>query len=443
MSAPEIVNAAEAAALVNVEQGLASRRLYVDSGVFDLELERIFTRTWVFIGLESEIPAPGDYVTRTMGVDPVILVRDHAGELQVFHNSCPHRGVMICQADLGQVKSFVCPYHGWTFGTDGRFQTAFHPQEFYRGAVPFERLGLHPVAKIATYAGLIFATWNPDAPPLQATLDDTVRWYFDMFFARTPGGMEVQGPPQRWVFEHNWKIGPINFCGDGPHAPMLHGPISQMAVGESAEQFMAAIMGESPDVILGNGSAILLNLTPGEQLDFIGFHPDLVKLYRESLNDIQYGLLGRMMTGVATLFPNLSLVQAPVRFDPDAPPVNFLTLRLWQPVSATRTEVWNWYLVEREAPHDWKAETLRAGLRSFSAGGTFDQDDAEAWASTSRAIRGPIGRSLDLNFQAVRGWRDDMWDDFPGPGKTCRNMFTECTEFEYLVEWRRWLAAER
>ena len=67
MSAPEIVNAAEAAALVNVEQGLASRRLYVDAGVFDLELERIFTRTWVFVGLESEIPAPGDYVTRTMG----------------------------------------------------------------------------------------------------------------------------------------------------------------------------------------------------------------------------------------------------------------------------------------------------------------------------------------------------------------------------------------
>ncbi len=443
MSAPEGLSPAAAAKLVDVERGLASRRIYVDETVFDLEMQRIFTRSWLFVGLESEIPEPGDYVTRNMGADPVIMVRGQDGAVRVFHNSCPHRGVMICQADAGRVKAFVCAYHGWTFGTDGSFKTAFHPREFYRGAVPFDQLGLHPVARIETYAGLVFATWNVDAPPLADTLDDTVRWYFDMFFARTPQGMEVLGPPQRWTFEHNWKIGPINFCGDGPHAPMLHGPISQLAVGESAEQFMAAIMGDSPNVRLGNGSAILLNLSPGTEPAFVGYHPDLIPLYRHSLNDTQFGFLGRMMTGVATLFPNLSLVQAPVRFDPDAPPVNFLTLRLWQPVSATRTEVWNWFLAEREATPDWKRQTLKAGLRSFSAAGTFDQDDAEAWSAVSRGIRGPIGRSLDLNFQAINGWRDDAWDDFPGPGVTCRNMFTEQTEFDFLVEWRRRMAGER
>jgi len=443
MSAPEIMDAAGAAALVDVEQGLASRRLFVDEALFELEVERIFTRAWLFVGLDSEIPQPGDYVTRNMGLDPVILVRGEDGRPRVLHNSCPHRGVMICQADVGRARGFVCPYHGWTFGLDGRFQSAFHPREFYRDAVPFDRLGLHPAAQVDSYAGLIFATWDAAAPPLSHTLDDTARWYFDMFLARTPQGMQVLGPPQRWVFEHNWKIGPINFCGDGPHAPLLHGPISQLAVDESPEQFMAAIMGESPDVILGNGSAMLLNLTPGERLDFVGYHPDMVDLHRRTLNATQIGLLGRMMTGVATLFPNLSLVQAPVRFEADQPAINFLTLRLWQPLSATRTEVWNWFLAEREAPDDWKARSLQAGLRSFSAGGTFDQDDSEAWAAVSRGLRGPVGRRLDLNFQATRGWRDDLWHDFPGPGKTCRNMFTECTEFEFLVEWRRWMAGEK
>jgi nitrite reductase/ring-hydroxylating ferredoxin subunit len=441
MSAPQRLTPFAAAALVDPEQGLASRRLYADEAVFELEIERLFTRAWLFVGLESEIPQPGDYVTRNMGADPVILVRDHTGAVRVFHNSCPHRGVMICQADAGRVPAFVCPYHGWTFGTDGVFRTAFNPPEFYRGAVPFERLGLHAAPRVETYAGLVFASWDANAAPLADTLDDTVRWYFDLFFARTPGGMEVLGPPQRWTFEHNWKIGPINFCGDGPHAPMLHGPISQMAVGESAEQFMAAILGDSPDVRLGHGSAMLLNLTPGTEQRFIGYHPDLVALYRRCLNPTQLDFLGRMMTGVATLFPNLSLVQAPVRFDPDAPPVNFLTLRLWQPVSATRTEVWNWFLAEREASADWKRTSLTAGLRSFSAGGTFDQDDAEAWAAVSRGIRGPIGRSLSLNFQATLGWRDEHWDAFPGPGKTCLNMFTEQTEFDFLIEWRRRMEA--
>ena len=72
---------------------------------------------------------------------------------------------------------------------------------------------------------------------------------------------------------------------------------------------------------------------------------------------------------------------------------------------------------------------------------TFDQDDAEAWAAVSRGIRGPIGRSLNLNFQATLGWRDEHWDDFPGPGRTCMNMFTEQTEFDFLVEWRRRMEA--
>jgi nitrite reductase/ring-hydroxylating ferredoxin subunit len=443
MSAPEILDAAGAAALVDVEQGLASRRLFVDETLFELEMERIFTRAWVFVGLESEIPNAGDYVTRSLGLDPVILVRDQHGRVQVFHNSCPHRGAMICQADSGHVKGFVCAYHGWAFGLDGRFHSAFHPKEFYRGAVPFDQLGLHRAAQVDTYGGMVFATWDATAPPLSDTLDDTVRWYFDMFFARTPQGLEVLGPPHRWVFEHNWKVGPINFCGDGPHAPLLHNPVSQMAVGESAEQFMNAIMGESPDVMLGHGSAMLLNLTPGERLDFVGYHPELVKLHRQMLDDTRFGFLGRMMTSVATLFPNLSLMQLPVRFDAGEPSINFFALRLWQPISATRTEAWHWFLADRELPDDWKARTLKAGLRSFSAAGTFDQDDSEAWSAMTRGIRGPVGRRLDLNFQAMRGWRDDFWADFPGPGKTCRNMFTEATEFEYLVEWRRWMAGEK
>ena len=106
MSAPEIMDAAGAAALVDVEQGLASRRLFVDEALFELEAERIFTRAWLFVGLESEIPQPGDYVTRNMGLDPVILVRGEDGRPRVLHNSCPHRGVMICQADAGRVPAF-------------------------------------------------------------------------------------------------------------------------------------------------------------------------------------------------------------------------------------------------------------------------------------------------------------------------------------------------
>ncbi len=442
MTAMERITPTDAASLVDTERGTVSRRLYVDEDLFELEMERIFTRTWVFIGLESEIPEPGDYVTRNMGTDPVIMVRDNDGKIGVFHNSCPHRGVMICQADQGHVKGFVCAYHGWSYHLDGSHAGAFHPEEFYRGGVPFDELGLHKVAQIDTYAGLVFATWNKELGPLIETITESSRWYLDLLLGRTPEGMEVLGPPQRWTAEQNWKIGGINFCGDGPHAPTLHSVIGPQ-IGESTEQFMAAMLGESPDVTISSGQNMLLNLLPGKETPFIGYPPDLVKLFKETLNAEQINLLGRMMTNVCTLFPHLSLVQAPVRFSENEPPVNFLTLRVWQPVSATRTEVWNWFLVEKEASEEYKEAALKAGLRSFSAGGTFDQDDAEGWSATSRGLQGPIGRSLNLSFQTVVGWRDEVWEDFPGPGKTSPNMYTEMTEFEYLTEWKRWMGGEK
>ena len=203
------------------------------------------------------------------------------------------------------------------------------------------------------------------------------------------------------------------------------------------------MMGESPDVTIAPGQNMLLNLLPGEELPFIGYPPELVELYKKTLNPEQLNLLGRMMTNVCTLFPHLSFVQAPVRFAEDEPPVTFLTLRVWQPVSATRTEVWNWFLVEKEASEEYKDAALKAGLRSFSAGGTFDQDDAEGWSATSRGLQGPIGRSLDLNFQTTLGWKDNIWEDFPGPGRTAPNMYTELTEFEYLTEWKKWMGGEK
>ena len=441
MTAIEKITPANAANLVDTERGLASRRIFTDEDLFELEMERIFTRSWVFVGLESEIPEPGDYVTRNMGTDPVIMVRDNDGTIGVFHNSCPHRGVMICQADQGRVKGFVCAYHGWSFNLDGSHAASFHPKEFYRGGVPFDELGLHKVAQIETYAGLVFATWNKELGSLEETITESSRWYLDMLFNRTPGGMEVLGPPQRWMADQNWKLGAINFCGDGPHAPTLHGLIAQQ-VGESPEQFMTAVQGDSPDITIAPGQNMLLNLTPSEETPFIGYPPELVELYKEKLDEQQFNFIGRLMTSVGTLFPHFTFTQLPVRFSENEPPANFTMIRVWQPISASRTEVWNWFLVEKEAPEAFKVASLKAGLRSFSAGGTFDQDDAEGWAATTRGIQGPIGRSLDLNFQTTLGWRDDMWDEFPGPGKTAPNMFTEITEFEYLTEWKKWIGGE-
>ena len=83
--------------------------LYTDACIFADELERIFHRGWVFVGHASEIPRPGDYVTRRIGAQPVIMVRGREGQVSVFVNRCRHRGTMLCPAERGHARTFACP----------------------------------------------------------------------------------------------------------------------------------------------------------------------------------------------------------------------------------------------------------------------------------------------------------------------------------------------
>ena len=94
-----ITNALDVAALV--QPGRVNGLAYTDPAVFEAELERIFTGGWVFVGHESEVPEAGDYVTRRLGLDPVIMVRDRSGDVHVMANRCSHRGVTLCQHASG------------------------------------------------------------------------------------------------------------------------------------------------------------------------------------------------------------------------------------------------------------------------------------------------------------------------------------------------------
>jgi fatty-acyl-CoA synthase len=93
--------------------------LYTDPRIFEEELQRIFYRGWVFVGHESDIPRAGDFVTRRIGAEPVIMVRGKDGSVGVLVNRCAHRGTMLCPSERGHVRTFACPYHGWTYDLSG------------------------------------------------------------------------------------------------------------------------------------------------------------------------------------------------------------------------------------------------------------------------------------------------------------------------------------
>jgi phenylpropionate dioxygenase-like ring-hydroxylating dioxygenase large terminal subunit len=196
--------------------------VYTDAEVFELEMEHIFRRGWVYVGHESEVPEPGDYVTRRIGGQPVIFARGKDGEVRVLMNRCAHRGNRLCNAESGNSTSFRCPYHGWTFGNDGSLigvpMRGGYDKEFLARRA---ELSLTPAARTDSYRGFFFASLTGEGITLAEHLGRSTA-AIDRLLALSPDGrLDLRAGWMKHRHVSNWKMVMENNV-DGYHALFTH-----------------------------------------------------------------------------------------------------------------------------------------------------------------------------------------------------------------------------
>ena len=247
-----------------------SRDVYLDQELFELELEHIFEKTWLFLGHESQVPNPHDFLTTFMGRHPVVVIRDEAGTLNGFINACAHRGAVLCRTQRGNKKFLVCPYHGWTYDSGGRnvdikdLDSGGYPDSFTT-----QSHDLTPIARLESYKGFIFGALNPDVRSLRDHLGQAAV-FIDLMAEQSPEGMEILPGRSRYISQSNWKFQAENGV-DGYHVTSVHANylgVVQRRMQLRKDQVKSIARGDmgtmpSGAYDLGDGHTMLWGLVPG------------------------------------------------------------------------------------------------------------------------------------------------------------------------------------
>ncbi len=362
-----MVVASTMSSLARAEQGLIDRRIFMDPDIYKQELEQVFGRCWLYLGHESQIEKPNDFLATYMGEDPVLLTRDGKGKLHAFLNMCRHRGNRICRADFGNAPSFMCTYHGWTFATDGKLVGVPGYKEAYFEELDRSQWGLVETAQIESYKGLVFATWDRQAPTLVKYLGGMTS-ELDFLVGRHDSPTQILGGVNKWSLASNWKYPADNFGGDDGHHAITHGSVRQL---DDNRVYSSSFGGRSAVAERKEPRDPLENFRRGPIRDYYRTHVEEAKKNLHLPENDPRGYAG----SVGTIFPNTSIHC--VRH----------SVRTWHPRGPTKTEIWSYCIVDRDAPVAVKNEMKAYLTGSFSPGGVLEQDDMNNWLqSTSTAL---------------------------------------------------------
>ena len=390
-----------------IEPGRVHRDVYTDPELFELEMERIFGRAWIFVGHDSQIPNPGDYITTEIGRQPVILIRHKDGSARVLLNRCSHRGAKVLNDASGNAKSLICLYHGWSFGTDGACLGVTMPEGC---AADFNTkdFGLSTAARTGTYRGFIFASLSEKGPsfeeflgPMTANIDDLVD--------RAPDGeILLDAGMHRYFFRGNWKLQVENVL-DSYHVPFSHAS----TVNKKGEQFSRREGDKGGAQVVDEKKKKTSDAWKGRRSYVVEFghgwtsNTELKDKERSSpaWNAYKDALAAKVgaerMEEILTpefhntlLYPNISIMGLNIH------------VRVIKPIAVDLTEVNVYPIRLKGAPDEMNFGNIRLLNVTHSAASFVQTDDLEAFRRTQEGLRSTQSDWVDIS----RGMGEEQTD---------------------------------
>jgi nitrite reductase/ring-hydroxylating ferredoxin subunit len=410
--------------LIDFENHTVSMRVLADPEIHRLELKHIFARSWIMVGHVSELPNPGDFVLRYIGQDQVIVTRGGDGDIHVLLNACSHRGMEVCRTDRGHARMFRCPYHGWTFRSDGSLAGAPFEREMY-GEWDKSGHGLHR-AGVAVRHGVIFGSFDPDPPSLETWMGEFV-WYFDQMYGHAEFEVLSSRMP-RQTLKANWKIAAEQQSGDGYHAASLHrGLIDLGLYNNPSSPADYGLDGHDVSTVEGHGLRINENA-----------HTVLKIADRPEEFPVGWFVTGSMFPGVlvAGAVNRGGSHYVSMTLDETAPISRSGYLGTISPRGADSYTMWNFLLVEKDA-----AEEVREGMKKQAVSAAIGADDYVAWESIQRSARGYVAQErIGLTYNALLG--ENRPDGWPGPGLVHRGFSKDDNQWHFWLRWYDMMTAD-
>jgi glycine betaine catabolism A len=227
------------------------QKYFVSPEIFVEEQDKIFSRNWLLVGHQSQIPKAGDYFLATIAGESLIVVSDQRSQVRAFHNVCRHRGTRLKEDACGHSSAIQCPYHAWTYGLDGRLIGAPHMNEMPK----FNKAdySLHSV-NVALWEGFIFARLARSRAPLE-------KWFAPLKGKFSHWNMSILQAAKRIEYDvrANWKLMFENYS-ECYHCPGVHPQLQKVSPYDSAENDLR----EGP--FLGG----FMKINPGKSLTLSG-----------------------------------------------------------------------------------------------------------------------------------------------------------------------------